>query len=304
MRRLATTTQAASLHQQPTAASPVTAQVAAGQTVTAIDQRDGWLELRAAAGTGWAPAGAATLHDVLIADLYPFDNGAPSWTEAETSPQLAGAILKASEGVAYGGTAWWASWFRDNWGPLRSSAGARYGDTWFRGAYHFFRFGDDPAAQARFFLATVDAAGGWDVGDLLPVVDVELGGDNAAAAAGLSGDEIVAQITAYVAAIRAAIGAPVMLYGGSAMRDKGITSRMSCAALWTAAYEGALPAKIYEEAGWTSDDTVLWQYTDGETNDTGFPTRIAGLGGDLSVFRPNDLEVLAARLTWKRGSSN
>lgn len=306
MRRRATITRATPLYATASPQAAVLAELPANAAATAIAaSADGtWYEVVASAGTGWIAAASAVLHDVLIADLYPFDNRAPSWTTAQASPQLAGAILKASEGIAYGGDLWWASWFRENWGPLRSSAGARYGESWFRGAYHFYRFDDGtPQQQAQLFLDTVAAAGGWDIGDLPPVVDVELGGDNAAVAAQLDAAEIIAQITAYTQALKQALGCPVMLYGGEALRSKGITDHLGCEVLWTADYAGALAPRVYEEAGWTGADTVLWQYTDGDTNYTGFPTKIPGLGGDLSVFRPNDLEALA-RLAWRRGSSN
>jgi hypothetical protein len=301
MRRLGTSQSLLTLYAGPATSYPVVGSVGADQTVTAIarssDQH--WYQLITPAGTGWAVETGVVLHCVLIADLYPFDNEHPSWTEAQTSPLLGGAILKATQGKRYGYT----KWFIDNWGPLRTTAGARYGDTWFRGAYHFYGFYDaagTPEEQADFFLKTVDSAGGWDTGDLAPVVDVELGGDNASAAAGLSASQIVDQIGRYTAVIKRALGCPVMLYGGSAMRDKGITDHMGCDFVWTAQLAAALSPQTHERAGWTDAGTVLWQYTDGQVNHTSFPTKLSGLGGDLSVYRPNDLGVLATQLTWYR----
>jgi len=148
-------------------------------------------------------------------------------------------------------------------------------------------------------LSAVNNAGGWDIGDLAPVVDVELGGDNRVAD-DLSAEQITDKISCFTAVIKRELGCPVMLYGGSAMRDKGITDHMGCDFLWTAQMGSALSAQTYERAGWADTNSVLWQYTDGQHNDTGFPTKIAGLGGDLSVYRHNDLGVLATQLTWYR----
>ena len=300
MRRLCTTHTAISLHTGADPASSVMGTFTPSQLGIAVDRSsDGeWIQVRfTPSGTpGWGAAAGIALHDVLLADLSAYQ-AHPDWAQAMTSVQLGGAFLKATEGVSLDDHGWFAA----NWAKQRTSAGDRYGDTWFRGAYHYFIFHDDPVAQAEYFLRTVEQAGGWGAGDLAPVIDVEAGGANQAAWAQESADRIVSAVETYGQKIVSELGCPVMLYGGSAIRSKNITSAMGCDALWTAEYgPSQLRASLHEEMGWSDAKTVLWQYTDGVDNGTGFPKTIAGLGGDLSVYRPNDLGVLAASLAWKK----
>lgn len=322
LRRLCTPKIAIPLYREPDAHSAVAGTFAPSQRAVAIAQEGEWIQVRfgapvngangangaasdaASAGSGDASAGAGgwgaaaelVLHDVLLADLSAYQ-AHPDWAQAETSVQLSGAFLKASEGLSLDDH----GWFARNWPLVKSSAGARYGDTWFRGAYHYFIFRDDAAGQADNFLRTVEAAGGWDRGDLLPVVDVEAGGANRQGWAELAAAQIVERVTTYVEKVRAALGCAMILYGGSALRDKHITDPMKCSALWTAEYGSAqLADHLYTDIGWSGEATALWQYTDGQSNGTRFPSAIAGLGGDLSVYRENDLAALAAALVWKR----
>lgn len=72
-------------------------------------------------------------------------------------------ILKATEDTSYG----YASWFKEN-APRVKSAGLVLG------AYHFLRTGDG-AAEARYFVSTVDAVDGF--GGVIAVLDVETAAD-------------------------------------------------------------------------------------------------------------------------------
>ena len=51
-----------------------------------------------------------------------------------------------------------------------------------------------------------------------------------------------------------------MLYGNGAMRDLHIKDRMGCDWLWCPRYTATLPAVIYERAGWSIDQLLMWQY--------------------------------------------
>jgi GH25 family lysozyme M1 (1,4-beta-N-acetylmuramidase) len=209
-----------------------------------------------------------------------------------------GVILKATEGTYYA-----PQWFLDHWSAARELAGGRYGDSFLRGAYHFIdlRAGTRESGrdQAHAFLAHVDAAGGWASGDMLPFVDVELGGVNAgySNAAG-----VVAVVSGFAATVRAELGRDVILYGRGAMRDLGITSRMGCSAVWNPGYTSTMPLNGLTPA-WSLDDVVLWQYTDGSSiGNAALPQHLDGFSGglDLSVYvdgkRTPSLSSLRRRL--------
>lgn len=192
----------------------------------------------------------------LFVDCYQYDlNGKPDWwTLVKIGPPYHGGIIKATEGIHYA-----PSWFDTNWKLLRSIAGGRYGEDWFRGAYHFLKFSVDGRKQADLYLAKIEMAGGWGVGDFWPIVDVELGSEkntNQLATA----QQIVDCTTAFAERCKQVTGRKVMLYGNGAMRDRAISDRMGCDFLWCPRYTTTLPAQIYERAGWALDELVLWQY--------------------------------------------
>ncbi len=128
-----------------------------------------------------APAGATPTADdpgqpYLFVDLYSGDDGRltggkPDWVTLAATPTYFGAIIKAFDGVSFND----GGWFARHWPAIRAAGGDNYGKRWFRGAYHFLEFLRDGAAQADAYLAAVDAAGGWDTGDILPIIDVEQG---------------------------------------------------------------------------------------------------------------------------------
>src|SRR5712691_7585999 len=109
-------------------------------------------------------SGTTEIVSNVFVDYYEGDTG-PDLAAVSADERYAGAILKATEGLYYAGGAW----FPREWSSAHNQAG--YGDTWLRGCYHFLKFNQDGTAQADFYLKTVDAAGGWDKGDLWPIVD-------------------------------------------------------------------------------------------------------------------------------------
>lgn len=218
----------------------------------------------------------------LIIDVYAGDlGGNPKWSVlAELGTPWHGAVIKATEGASYG-----PAWFDTNWRQLKHIAPDRYGVDWFRGAYHFLKFNVGGVAQADFYLRRVEKSGGWDVGDLWPIVDVELGGEKNSNQLA-SAQQIIDCTTAWAERVRAATGRKVMLYGNGAMRDKHITTRMGCDYLWCPRYTETLPREIYERAGWTEDELVMWQYSgDGHAVLAGYPDSPPGFGAcDVSVL--------------------
>ncbi|GAA4609343.1 GH25 family lysozyme M1 (1,4-beta-N-acetylmuramidase) [Actinoplanes octamycinicus] len=216
----------------------------------------------------------------LLVDVYSGDlGGKPNWEALVDAPNVVGAILKATEGTTFH-----TSWFDDNWPAVHDLVPDRYGDTWLRGAYHFLKFDQDGAAQADFYLRTVEKAGGFDVGDIIPIVDVELGGENNSNRTATAA-QIVECTTAFAERIREQANQQTMLYGNGAMRDKGITDRMGCDWLWVPRYTAQLPRNIYERAGWDLGSVAMWQYCgDGTGFLAGYPTRFDGFGAvDISV---------------------
>jgi len=233
----------------------------------------------------------------LIVDVYEGDlHGKPDWPVLVRQPEFVGAIIKATEGTGYG-----PEWFTRNWRALRDVAPDRYGDTWFRGAYHFLKFNIDGVEQADFYLSRINAAGGFDGGDIIPVVDVELGAEGGKTAAGrdvprnsnwdASAQQIIDCTSAWVQRVKDETGQQVMLYGNGAMRDKGITSRMGCDWIWVPRYTSTLPRAVYERAGWDLASLALWQYCgDGVAALPDYPRSIPGFGApDISVVTLDSL---------------
>jgi GH25 family lysozyme M1 (1,4-beta-N-acetylmuramidase) len=171
----------------------------------------------------------------------------------------------------------------------------RYGTTWFRGAYHFLKFNKDGKDQADFYLKAIDEAGGFDVGDIVPIVDVELGNDGNPDEQGrihprnsnwdASAQQIIDCTSAWAERVKSATGQQAMLYGNGAMREKGIKDKMGCDWLWVPRYTAKLPAEIYTRAGWDLENVALWQYCGGGTAALpDYPREIAGFGKvDISV---------------------
>ncbi len=238
-----------------------------------------------------APEVPKTSTGYFFVDVYSQDlHGAPAWDVLVNDARFYGAILKATQG-----TKGWSNdkgWFARNWPLLKTVAGDRYGSTWFRGAYLFLNFWQDGADQADNYLDVINDAGGWDNGDIIPIVDVELGQDGTDGKhkrnpnRDASAQKIIDCTTACAERIKSVTGRNVMLYGRGAMRDKGITDKMGCDAVWNPAYTRQMTRHGLE--AWTLDDIALWQYCgDGSSalDETKFPKSIPGFGSpDISVY--------------------
>jgi len=222
----------------------------------------------------------------LLVDVFSGDvGGRPNWPAVVAAPDFVGGIIKATEGTSFN-----PAWFATNWRAVKEAGGDRYGLNWFRGAYHFLKFNKDGATQADFYLAAIEEAGGFDVGDIIPIVDVELGNDGTTGQRNSNQDASAQQIvdctTRWAERVKASTGLEVMLYGNGAMRDRAIQDRMGCDWLWVPRYTETLPRNIYERAGWTLDRVAMWQYCgDGTAALPGFPREIRGFGKvDISVL--------------------
>ena len=236
----------------------------------------------------------------LFVDLYSRDLGAnPPWSVLPETPGFYGAILKAYEGTQFND----GGWFANNWPAVREVGSSRYGTSWFRGAYLFLKFAQSGKDQADAYLQAVEQAGGWDAGDILPIVDVELGGEqntNHRASA----QEIIDCTTECAERLRESTGRPPMLYGRGAMRDLEINNRMGCDVVWNPSYTATMVRHGLE--AWSLDEIALWQYCgDGTASITTLPHSIDQFGAvDISVYiqgaeKPT-LERLRQRLIGER----
>jgi GH25 family lysozyme M1 (1,4-beta-N-acetylmuramidase) len=249
------------------------------------------------------PARVTVEGPFLVADLYWKDlAGRPSWNaflNAKWGPDAdghrhlyAGALLKATEGTRYYGDA--IAWFSRGWRALGASE--RYGVDFVRGAYHYLRFDQDGEKQAEYYLRTIHNAGGWDHGDMLPVVDVEFGSDTSANRQ--TAREIVERnARAFVAKVKAETGRDVILYGGSALSELRIKERLGCRWLWPAAYSKSLSAREATSIGWRFDEVAMWQYTDGRTCKA-VTTRGTVLPRVVQNFGAVDCSVFVGGKTW------
>ena len=273
-------------------------------TIEALDLDTDTLEdLIVIDGAGGTPGASSPLQRMLFVDVYSGDvGGKPNWPAVVAAPDFIGAIIKATNGVSFNTT-----WFDFNWKALRTVAGDRYCATWFRGAYHFLLFNRDANKQAQFYLETIEKAGGLDSGDLIPIVDVELGND------GSSGkprhpnqDATKAQIidvtSAWITYVTQRTDAEVMLYGRGAMRDRGIREKMGANWLWNPSYTRTMPRQTIEKVGWTIPEVALWQYCgDGDGKLQGYPTEVKDFGKvDISVCLLDDVSKVIEKLLIKR----
>lgn len=212
----------------------------------------------------------------------------PGWDVLIDTPSFYGAILKASQGTS---GSFDKGWFNKHWPTVKNIGGDRYGSTWFRGAYLFLNLWQDGAAQADNYLDIVEKAGGWDTGDIIPIVDVELGNDGSNGKPrnknqDMSAQQIIDCTTSCADRLREVTGRNVMLYGRGAMRDKNINDKMGCDVVWNPCYTSKIVMNGLE--AWTIDDVALWQYCgDGvaSLDETKFPRKIPGFGNtDISVY--------------------
>jgi GH25 family lysozyme M1 (1,4-beta-N-acetylmuramidase) len=232
----------------------------------------------------------------LIVDLYSGDDGRlvgkqPNWEVLANTPCYVGAILKAWDGTQFNDH----GWFQRHWPNVRSAGGDRYGDNWFRGAYLFLEFSQDGTEQADAYLQAVDAAGGWGSGDILPIIDVEQGGEGRPAADGkpavpahpnrrATKQQVIDCVSACASRIQERISRRVILYGRGAMRDLGINDRMGCDLVWKPAYTPTMVRHGLE--AWALEEIVLWQYCGDGT------AAIANLPNSVTEFGACDISVL------------
>jgi lysozyme len=162
--------------------------------------------------------------------------GTVSWPEASQAG-IGFAFAKATDGLTLTD-----SQFAVNW-PQMKAAGI------LRGAYHFFEPADDAAAQAQFFLQTVQFA----PGDLPPALDVET--------VGSSGAALWEGVETWLQTVAAALGVQPFLYMDPTFADENqAPASLAAYPLWVADYGVAEPTL---PDGWST--WLLWQYSESGT---------------------------------------
>lgn len=171
----------------------------------------------------------------------------------------------AADGVEFAfvrvsdGTTFLDPTFDMNWDGTRAAGVVR-------GAYQFFRPGEDPIEQADILL---DAIGHHvEPGDLPPVIDVEVSG-------GLDSGTVSANVQMWIEHVEAEIGRAPIVYTGKYFYQDSVGADLSTYPLWHAQYTGASCPNIADQ--W--DAWAIWQYDDAGD--------VAGIGGGVDMNRWN-----------------
>jgi lysozyme len=204
-----------------------------------------------------ACAGAATVKGVDVS-VY---QGSVDWSAAYAAG-VRFAFARVSDGTGHPDTEFAANW------PKMKAAGV------VRGVYQFFRPAEDPAAQAALLVQMLGQSGGLEVGDLPPVMDMEVT-DNTPDAT------IRAHMQTWFDAVHAATGRVPMIYTAPSM-SATIGAGFGAYPLWVANWQVTCPSI---PAGWMS--WAFWQSSDTAT--------VNGVSGavDLDEFDGSLQDLLA-----------
>jgi len=110
--------------------------------------------------------------------------------------------------------------FKENWGQAKQHG-------YLRGAYHYYRPGDDPVMQFRNFSKSVNL----EKGDFRPVLDVERIGR-------LSDEKLRAGVKEWLHMAEEKYGVKPVLYTGLAFYKRYFEGHLKGYPLWIAAYDG------------------------------------------------------------------
>ena len=169
--------------------------------------------------------------------------------------------------------------------PSRPTGRARKAAGVLRSPYHFFDATVDGVVQAEYFLAAIDAQGGFEAGDLPPMLDLECptSADESTTESGCeySGDSgwvdhatLVQRTFDWLTTVEAATGKKPLIYSYSSWFESlGFTdARLADYPLF---YIASYATCATVPAPWTS--AVFWQYGDDGS--------VAGIHGGVDVDR-------------------
>ncbi len=218
-----------------------------------------------------AHQGSRDLTAIIGPDVSHYQ-GTVDWAAVQGAAPF--AFAKASQGTGFVDPM-----FARNWQAMRAAG-------LIRGAYHFLDDTGGGSAQAEHYLGVMESAGGFEEGDLPPVLDFEDGRLSAA--------------RAWIAAVGKATGGLVLLYGGIYYRTavaraglEGEAQKAGASYLWVPHYGLASFQWDDVPSGWDRAEVLFWQYTNGVTNGTSWPKSIPGIGTcDVNAFLAGSLDDL------------
>ncbi len=174
------------------------------------------------------------------------------------------AFIRVSDGLRYHDEK-----FARNWAGARSNRVLR-------GAYQFFRPGQDPEDQADLLIARIREHGEMD---LPPVIDVE-------ATDGQNAQTIVDRVGRWIRRVEAELGVRPIIYSGKYFWQDNVGNSRAFRdyLLWHPQYTNARCPNIAD--AWA--DWAFWQFTSSG--------RVAGISGNVDVNRFNGTEEALGRL--------
>lgn len=171
-------------------------------------------------------------------------------------------ICKATEGVTYTDPK-----FLKNWKMIKEHK-------FLRGAYHFYRSGDDPLTQATFFLKSISDIKSTDIP---PVIDFEEGGIDKSQ----SVDEIQSSLKIFLNEIKTQSKRKPIIYTDINTGNKYLNnSEFSDYPLWIANYNGKSSPNLPDT--WKNKGWVIWQKSSSY--------KLNSFSNDFDVFNGNLLE--------------
>jgi lysozyme len=175
--------------------------------------------------------------------------GVVSWSQVKQSGRTF-AIARVSDGLSVVDTQ-----FASNWSGIRQAGLVR-------GVYQFFRPARDPIAQADLLLQKVQAAGGFQPGDLPPVLDIET-------VDGVSVATLRQRMQQWLDRVEQALGRRPIIYTAAFM-SQNVGTGFSRYPLWVANYGVTCPTM---PDGWST-----WKFW--QSSSTG---SVPGISGNVDV---------------------
>lgn len=203
-------------------------------------------------------AGGTVLQGLDVSEF----NGHINWTKVKGAGK-AFAYARVSDGLNNPDAE-----FAANWAGMKAVGLPR-------GAYQYFRPGQDAVKQADLLIAAIGALG---PGDLSPVIDVET-------ANGQSKANVVKGVAAWIQRVKAKTGRDPVIYAAAGFWDTlPGTAQFASSKLWVANYGASCPTMPSTWSKWS-----VWQYSESGS--------VPGMSGDvdLDVFNGTlaDLAVFA-----------
>jgi lysozyme len=207
---------------------------------------------------------AVLVTSTLLAGCADASDNACSGSGQALSVCAKGAVTKGVDVSVYQGSVDWAKVYGAGirFAIVRVSDGTGTLDTTFatnwkgtknnnlvRGVYQFFEPGEDPTKQADLLLSEVKSAGGFDAGDLPPVMDIETTG-------GQSDATIQSHMQTWLDVIAKAIGRKPLIYT-NLNTSSHFGGKFGGYPMWVASWGATCPTM---PSGWNAWD--FWQYAD------------------------------------------